>query len=283
MRRWDLLALSLAILLPSVCRSANSVYQFPISDFHEQLLNNPHFDIIVVRVVEIEEGHDTHGNPPRVSIEVMEVIRGDLRTKVLPAHFEAPPIPPEHYGKRIGRYEVLPTAEWAGIQFTPPAIGQKLIVFTQQMRSDFRGPVQVIGAYEFSDENKNTVLRNMAPPERSGRIQFPLFLAMLALPVVALVLFGICWAVSLPFAVRALLRGLALLLCVAVFPIYLYYESGVSIHTNIRVDLLLLYPALLINIAVLVAGIVSVFMKRRKRTSEQPVPYSEPASRSPQR
>ena len=45
-----------------------------------------------------------------------------------------------------------------------------------------------------------------------------------------------------------------------VLPTYAFYESGVSIYTNIRVDLLLLWPAIGLTLAI---GAISLLSEKR--------------------
>jgi hypothetical protein len=71
-------------------------------------------------------------------------------------------------------------------------------------------------------------------PDRSNAVQVPLFLLVLAIPVVAFVLR------------RRRGRVLAVLVVVQI-GLYVLYETGISIETNIRVDLLLVYPAILVS------------------------------------
>ena len=59
-----------------------------------------------------------------------------------------------------------------------------------------------------------------------------LFLALVALPIAGLVV------------VFTKLKWLGALLSVSELPLYMYYESGISTYTNIRIDLLLIWPAL---------------------------------------
>lgn len=71
-------------------------------------------------------------------------------------------------------------------------------------------------------------------PDRTNAIQVPLVLLVLGAP-------------GLSYALRRRERKLQLLLLVAQFLAYIVYETGISIQTNIRVDLLLIYCALSFN------------------------------------
>ena len=68
-------------------------------------------------------------------------------------------------------------------------------------------------------------------PDRGNAVQVPLVLMVLGAPAVAYVL--------------RRRRGPLTALLVVQLGLYVLYETGISIHTNIRSDLLLLYPAIL--------------------------------------
>jgi hypothetical protein len=71
-------------------------------------------------------------------------------------------------------------------------------------------------------------------PDRSAAIQAPLALLVLGGPL-------------LSYLLRARRERLCLPLLVTQIGCYVLYETGISIDTNIRVDLLLIYPAILVN------------------------------------
>jgi hypothetical protein len=69
------------------------------------------------------------------------------------------------------------------------------------------------------------------PPDRTPKVQGPLILFVLAAP-------------ALSFAIRRRHRGLQISLLVLQVIAYLWYETGVSIQTNIRIDLPLIFGAI---------------------------------------
>jgi len=74
-------------------------------------------------------------------------------------------------------------------------------------------------------------------PDRANEIQVPLILLVLATPALA-------------FALRERSRRTRVATLILQLVLYAVYESGVSNQTNIRVDLLLIYPALLLTAAI---------------------------------
>jgi hypothetical protein len=79
-----------------------------------------------------------------------------------------------------------------------------------------------------------TMLQSLASegPDRGGSVQLPLFVSVLLAPALA-------------YLVRRRVRWLPSLVLVLQLVAYVAYETGISINTNIRVDLLLIYPAVL--------------------------------------
>ena len=68
-------------------------------------------------------------------------------------------------------------------------------------------------------------------PDRANAVQVPLILVVLGAPLVTYFLRG--------------RRGRLAALLAVQFAAYVAYETGISIQTNIRFDLLLIYPAIL--------------------------------------
>lgn len=68
-------------------------------------------------------------------------------------------------------------------------------------------------------------------PDRANAVQLPLLLLVLAAP-------GMAWML------RTRSRAARLVVLLLQLGLYGLYESGVSIETNIRVDVLLIYPAI---------------------------------------
>jgi len=131
---------------------------------------------------------------------------------------------------------------------------------------------EVVEVYRFTPENRERVLSNMAPEERSGAIQLPLFYVILVIPCICLVLLMLSCLKRFRSR-RKTIWLLAVFLSVVDFAVYAYYDSGISIWTNIRIDLLLVYPALILNSAILITGIILLSVssiKRNIKTEQSP-------------
>jgi len=82
--------------------------------------------------------------------------------------------------------------------------------------------------------------------DRTGWVKAPVALMILAAPVVCVAPFALSLPRSVPEGRRRRLRLAIVLLPLAALGLYAFYESGISVYTNIRVDLHLLYPALFV-------------------------------------
>ena len=85
-------------------------------------------------------------------------------------------------------------------------------------------------------------------PGRPGSVQLPLFLLVIGAPLISLI-----------FSYRGIPTLLIILLGQVIT--YIIYETGVSIRSDIRVDLLLVVPAFILNLIVI--GIVKWRQSRK--------------------
>lgn len=226
----------------------------------EPLLKNPYFDILVVEITEIAPGHATHRDPPRGRIAVEDVLRGRVARGPHAAQWEAPMRGDDYVREPSGGIRMKP--EWYERPLPPPVAGERVIVFGNAVPSQ---PYRVLGwaVYRASTGNLDVARRHMAPAERAGWLQLPLFLVIVAAPVAGVVL-------AVRRARRRWMYGLAL----AAAGAYAVYESGISSYTNIRVDLLAIFPALgLMALVIIVTSIADVIRGRgargRRRTEAQ--------------
>jgi hypothetical protein len=197
----------------------------------EPLLGNPHFDVLVVTVVEMRDEGATNAAPPRGRVRVEQTLRGRPRRGEAAAVWQPPVRHADLEPAPSGRpAPSRPTAEWQRRPLAAPGAGERVLVFALPA-DDGVLRVQSWAVYRATPENVATARRHMAPAERSWWLQGPIAVVLLALPVAGIV--GLVrrrrWTYALPLAAGAL---------------YAYYESGISIYSNIRVDLLLLWPAL---------------------------------------
>lgn len=173
-------------------------------DLEYRLLGNPRFDILVVTVVSMEHGPFTNENPPKDSVKVEEVLRGDEK-------------PGSTY-----------VATWK--REKAPAPGDRLIIFCAGI-SEYNPVIWAQGSYRYSVETRNLVLANMAAPEHKGKIQAGAFLAILGMPGVCLIMGVLSRTASLTRKTRRRARVATLLMLPAAPAVYFFYESGISNHS----------------------------------------------------
>ena len=87
-------------------------------------------------------------------------------------------------------------------------------------------------------------------PARDSSIQMPVLAITVFLPLMAVVISFLRWHHA-----GLILSGLA-------FVSYGYYEYGVGPYTNIRIDLLVVLPVLLVNLVAFIANVVVLVKKR---------------------
>lgn len=256
----------LAALLTFGVRAEDQVFHDEVQQ-QTYAMANPHFDILIVTVVSMESGPFTNERPPQGVVRVQEVLRG--REKVgttYPIRWQS--ISPPEYeesgglqdGANIAARRLKP--DWANRRVAAPTAGDRFIVLTFGIT---KGWIRVEDAYRVSDENRSFVTRHMAPPERYGIVQGAAFLFILAAPVACILLHFRSRSPRLTDRQKGRAR-LALALAVPVaIAVYAFYESGVSIYSNIRADLLVLWPALGLTVAI--AGISLLLFALRQPPS----------------
>ena len=123
------------------------------------------------------------------------------------------------------------------IGLTNSKIGDRFLVFINHMT--------VIRAFEYSDELRDYLVKHMAQPARTGLFQGLASLLILSLPVLSMIL-------------RRRKPKIIPLIFLLQLGLYVFYESGIPGYVNIRVDLLLIYPAILWNLVILILFLQTV-------------------------
>lgn len=228
-----------------------------LSPEEEYLLDNPAFDILAVRILEVDERGATNADPPVATVEIEEVLRGPSRQGRVIARWYGP----------IRHGDVAPeggmTEAWQGRPLSAPSVGDRLIVFgLGEPGGDFT--VQAHAVYRLTEANRLAVLDHAARTH-SVPVFIALWAGMGASALGALTLFVVSFFAQEPTGwVRRLRLGVIACAAAAVV-FYLIYESGISPYAAIRIDLLLLWPAL--GLAVILGAISLVLILRAKRGS----------------
>jgi hypothetical protein len=209
-------------------------------------LENPHFDAVVVSVISTDDLRATNGDPPTSRVRVEEVLRGRGQPEFMRVVWMTQPGPGDYEATsrfRDGEYaEPIAEDRWYEEALRGPGSGERLIVFYADEEAD--GSVTVQSAYSATDENIRRAAANLAAPERSGWIQAPVALVVLASPLACLVLLVFSLLQRFPDGLRRRFAAAVVPIPPLALLLYLFYESGISTYSNIRIDLLLIYPAL---------------------------------------
>ena len=109
----------------------------------------------------------------------------------------------------------------------------------------------------FSPINRAAIISQMAPPDRATAIQLPLAAISILLAITSLL------ARIRPLLSSSRLTRLYVSVGSAAMSLILYglYESGISSYANIRVDVLILWPALALSALMLVTSLASLFRR----------------------
>jgi hypothetical protein len=223
-------------------------------------LRNPHYDILVVTVLAVDDDGATNENPPKLTLRIDEVLRGSSRPDTMPGV----------WFKTIleGDYDTAPGGAWITKQSwndTPrkgPAVGSRFITTIMAAMSEELIYMNEYQAHPYSAVVRAQVVEDMAPPEHSLILVFILGGLIVLSPVAGTILVGIARARETPEAAKK--RRIAFAVMIGSFPVYAFYESGISVYSNIRMDLLLIWPALIANVVLLSgAGFFSWWRKLR--------------------
>lgn len=244
----------------------------------EMLLDDPAWNIAVVTVQEVA----TNAATGEARLKVEKMLRGKIKAKQIERAVWTTP-PSEDLGliqaaqvadrlihKTIKANEWYQRPEQKDLQqgpLTVPRPGDKLIVIfldNQDVRND---PIELQGIYRFSVQNQETVLKHMAPAERVGLLQLLAVLYILITPFVCGYLEAEPLVKPRRNSKRRLQRKHVPLLVLVQFIAFAFYESGIPSACYIRIDLILIVPALA---AAAIVGIRSLFPL--KKTENGPAP-----------
>lgn len=256
--RWPLWLLGLAFLVLGGAQAHAWEVRDTLAAETESLLRNPAYDILVVTVLAVETADATNGNPPRVELRVEQVLRGADRGPTVMVTWQAPV-----FHEDVKDSEGV-TEAWKARPLAGPEVAAQLIVFSI-------GPAEAAGVqagsvYRFSPQSRAVVLEHAAT-ERSGRIQIPVFFLLLALPVAIVILFVRASSAEISPRAQRRCRQAVSALAVLTLGLYVFYESGISAYSNIRIDLIVVWPA--VGAAIVVAGL-SLFRPRLQPKASSP-------------
>lgn len=143
-----------------------------------------------------------------------------------------------------------------------PKVNEKLIVFLYPLNDGSGIDAEIVDFYKYSKIGKEMVAQNVYI-ERSEWIQNFLLAIILILPVINLALYMLIIKSS-SIQIKNRLKKVVFLIPLLAVILYLLYEAGVSPYYNIRVDLLLIYPALILNFSFWSILLVQFFRPKSK-------------------
>lgn len=223
-------------------------------------LNNPHFDIVLVTVVAVESGPFTNADPPLGLVRVDQTLRGaEPVGAIYPVRWSGH-VRDDDYETRGGVrdgawFPPELKRDWHQRPLVPPKPGDQVIVFAAGV-AEFKS-IWAQAAFRLTPENRAFAMTHMAPPERSAAIQTPAFLLVLLAPLACITLHILLRSTVVSAPRKYRLRFVLWLVLFLVLPVYAFYESGISIYSNIRVDLLLLWPAIALTLAIAAMSLLS--------------------------
>ena len=191
-------------------------------------LEDPTWGIWVVTVRDVSEGQ-VDVDPLKLQLHVDEVLRS-VREQVDDVVVIWKPIDLDAY--RLKR------------PITGPKIGDRLIIFAIAAEND---PAYFHNnfVYRFSAENRKTVLDNMVQGEAAN---ISVFWLIMALSFVSLIAFIVRILKSKSQVTATILGTFVMLVPVINWALYDFYKSGLDYHYNIRIDLVILWLALIASL-----------------------------------
>ncbi|MDZ4198289.1 MAG: hypothetical protein U1E27_03290, partial [Kiritimatiellia bacterium] len=253
------------------------------SPYHNQLspdsnlLKLPFLDIFVARPVSISRGPHTHSNPPEGLFSVERPLRGHTRHGKVRLRWEVKQhrrdyIPwdssmPAEWRKDYFRRPL--TAEWHHTQMKTPAMDEPLIIFAvKKLWWGDPEPLAVRAVYSYTNENIATILANMGASDRAPWLQ-----GIIGNLAVILLLFSLVASIT-AFLAHGNLRQRSRLLSLPLFLVAAFmcwwYERGV-ISGGLRLDLLIIYPLLLISFPLSISALV-LSRPRKREQGNDPAP-----------
>ncbi|HYE18134.1 MAG TPA: hypothetical protein VEA69_06805 [Tepidisphaeraceae bacterium] len=147
--------------------AAGMSYEHFIGSREGGLLNHPGVDVVVATVSGVSDKPATNADPPRVELEVHEVLRGD--PKVSRARAVWRPYPHDvDYGEpeKNPRYQT-----WAAAAADKPRVGQKFVLAGYPPAADQPWYVSAVGRFEFAAGKREWALKIMAAAEAEAKAE----------------------------------------------------------------------------------------------------------------
>jgi hypothetical protein len=235
----------------------------PIASPQDLASDNPHFVISHVEILELPYSITTHEKPTEAKIRIHKVLRG--RNQQVSRETNATFVPPLN-GKMMvdpkkGNYSLK--EEEKKREYTMPHVGDHVMIayccldsVEDPLENKIFTQTKIV---QWTPENEAIIMNSMAGPETTGKIQLGVLTLMVASTICGFI-FGF-----FPMS-KKVKRGAQRMLFIVSFILYAIYESGISSHTNIRIDMILIGPLLIANLIGLIWVVISAPMKAETTT-----------------
>jgi len=219
-------------------------------------LEDPQFAVLLVEVTEARVAQGRNAEPPEGRLRVDRVLRGDLA----PGSYRYRVLAPQGTNDRDARGEL--TREWRERPLAGPETGERVVVFSYLGHEPtqpggwitLQGP-QVRYTPESLPSIESQIVRN-------SPLLGPLATTAMFLPVAGVVCLLLSLRRALAETTRRQLERASVALPLVALAAYLAYEQLLSPVYNIRIDLLLLYPLLMLGLAASLAGALRLARRR---------------------
>ena len=179
---------------------------------------HPHIDGLAVTILQVNDDGTA-------TVRIEEVLRGTQRKGVVSAVFSGQ--------EKQARLK----------------IGERILLFGGVDETE-RTLYQQGSLFRFSEKNRERALKILAPPDRTGPLQLGAFLLILAMPFIGKFLLRLSRSDSLSSRKRRWLTHFSKAVPIVALGVYVFYESGICGYCDIRIDLLLVGPALWVCVVV---------------------------------
>lgn len=240
-KRLSLLAFTVLLVLPATLFADDFIKMNVPLQLGQ--LKNSNFAIMVVTILEVDDKNSNYGNPPTGRMRIDRVIRG-RGIALREVNFEL--APPVRYRDKMGDGGIRP--EWYMKELPPPPVGESFIAFSYLRGKILRGEVLSDKAVRLeyplvlpTPTNIELVEGRMSASAREVWQQATLAGVCLVASIIGFLLHVPFISRKLPGRMRRLLAFMFSTLAIVSYGLY---EMGISPYAAIRIDLLVLAPAM---------------------------------------
>lgn len=216
---------------------------------NEQLLTIPFYGIFLGEIKTINGSRSgTNSSPPSGIVAIKEVIKGNIETRDYDFEFQAPRRYSDYDQSEGNRLTIK--KDWGNRILISPEVGTIFIGFAKFDSQVNKLRIAHDDMYIDSMQNRQVIEEFGGPGPRNSVLQISALIMIVLLPMISL----------------ALLRKvpkISLVLSLATFPLYIYYESGISPWANIRIDLFIVIPLLIASAVLAYMSLVKQANKKR--------------------